>query len=685
MHTRIPSGRTGRRLPVVDITLQDPLVGHLVDGRYLVESRIARGGMATVYRALDRRLDREVALKVMHDHLAVDDGFVSRFVREARSAARLSHPNVVQVYDQGADGGVLYLAMEYLPGRTLRDVLAERGALTARESVSVLEPVLGALGAAHRAGIVHRDVKPENVILTDDGRIKVADFGLAGAITGPISDSVSGELLGTVAYLSPEQVSRGVADARADVYAAGIMLFELLTGKQPFTGDDPLRVAYRHVQEVVPAPTSVSPDLPYAFDDVVLRATSRNPDERPANATELLADLHAALGQVPDEELDQRAAEAVTLRMEAAQRMGATQQMASSPTEIFGAVEHRGAPAAAAGPQPTSVLAVPRRALVRNSGQLVPRLAVHDDEPRPPGFLGNRTGKVITTIVSLLLVTALVLTGIWWFTDGPGSYTETPNLVGRTEAAANTVLLAQGLNPEKKDVFSDTIAAGQVVNTVPASGADVPKGGTVILNVSKGPRLIQVPAVKGQSEADAKAAIEKAGLKVGDEPKRRFNEDIDKGDVISTSPTAGSTVTPGRAVNLVISKGAEPVPLDNVVGQNKDAAKQLLESKGLKVLILQQDYIVGGAEPGTVIAQDPGAQGQTVGKGSRVTITVVELPEGQGFVKDFNGRNFDEAKAELEAAGFTVRRDGFFGNTVRGQSVTGLAPLGSEVILSVSF
>ena len=304
------------------MTLQDAMVGRVVDGRYLIESRIARGGMATVYRALDRRLDREVALKVMHDHLASDQEFVTRFVREARAAARLSHPNVVQVFDQGSAGRVLYLAMEHLPGRTLRDVLTARGALTPRESISVLEPVLGALAAAHRAGIVHGDVKPENVILTDDGRIKVADFGLARAITAPITAQITatanGELLGTVAYLAPELVSRRVADARADVYAAGIMLFELLTGKQPFTGDDPVRVAYRHVHELVPPPTSLSPELPAAFDDVVLRATSSDPDRRPPNAGALLSDLHSTMGGVSDEQLDIRAADPTVLRVDAA-------------------------------------------------------------------------------------------------------------------------------------------------------------------------------------------------------------------------------------------------------------------------------------------------------------------------------------------------------------------------------
>jgi beta-lactam-binding protein with PASTA domain len=677
--TRSADGTTGRRLPVVDITLQDPLVGRLVDGRYLVESRIAAGGMATVYRALDRRLDREVALKVMHDNLAVDDEFVYRFVREARAAARLSHPNVVQVFDQGSDEGTLYLAMEYLPGRTLRDVLAERGALTPRESVSVLEPVLGALGAAHRAGIVHRDVKPENVILTDDGRIKVADFGLAGAITGPISSTANGELLGTVAYLSPELVSRGVADARADVYAAGIMVFELLTGKQPFTGDDPLMVAYRHVHEVVPAPTSVSPELPYAFDDVVLRSTSRNPDERPANADELLADLHAALAQVPDDELDRRAAEAATLRMNAAR------------TQAFGAVPSDGAPAAAAGPQPTSVLAVPRRSLVhglgRDPGKLVPRLKVHDDEPAPPGFLGDRTRQAVAAMIGVILVVALIFSGVWWFTAGPGAMTETPKLTNLAEPEASSILKDQGLKVAKNQVFSDSIATGQVVSTDPKAGAKVRKDGTVTLNISKGPELVTVPSVRNKSEDDAIKALQDAKLKVADKITRKFNNDVDKGKAISTSPTADSKIAPGRTVELVVSKGSQPVPLDNVVGQNVDAAKQLLESKGLDVKIEERDFVEGDPDPGTVVNQVPLAQGQTVNKGSEVTLTVVKIPDGFGFVPDLNGKNFDEAKAILEQAGFRVNRNGNFpgANTVRNQSNRGLTPLGTEVTLFVLF
>jgi serine/threonine-protein kinase len=276
---------------------QDPLVGRVIDGRYAVTSRIARGGMATVYLALDRRLDRDVALKVMHSHLADDQQFTARFIREARSAARLSHPGVVAVFDQGEDDGLLYLAMEYLQGRTLRQVLGELGVLTPGEALDVVEPALEALAAAHAAGIVHRDVKPENVILTDDGRVKVADFGLARAASALTSSS--GVLMGTAAYMAPELIADGVADARGDVYAVGVMIFEMITGRQPFSGDVPVRVAYRHVHEDVPPPSSVIPRLPEPLDVLVTTATARDPDRRPADAVALLALERGARARIP--------------------------------------------------------------------------------------------------------------------------------------------------------------------------------------------------------------------------------------------------------------------------------------------------------------------------------------------------------------------------------------------------
>ena len=271
----------------MDATLADPLIGHLLDGRYRVESRIARGGMATVYVATDTRLDRTVALKIMHRELATDADFVRRFIGEAKSVARLSHPNVVGVFDQGSDGEHLYLAMEYVPGRTLRDLLGERGRLPPAEALDIMVPVLAGLGAAHQAGFVHRDVKPENVLITVDKRIKVVDFGLARAIAAA-SHTKTGMVIGTVAYLAPEQVSRATADARSDVYAAGVMLFELVTGRQPHTADTPLAVAYKHVNETVPAPSSIVPGLPQALDDLLAAATSRDPGFRPADAGQLL-------------------------------------------------------------------------------------------------------------------------------------------------------------------------------------------------------------------------------------------------------------------------------------------------------------------------------------------------------------------------------------------------------------
>ncbi len=288
----------------MDTTVADPLVGQVLEGRYAVQSRIARGGMATVYLAVDQRLDRDVALKVMHADLAQDEEFLRRFVREARSAARLSHPGIVAVYDQGQDNGSWFLVMEHVPGRTLRDLLNERGRLTPREALALLDPVLDALAAAHWTGIIHRDIKPENVLLADDGRVKVADFGLARAVTTATTSHDSKVLLGTVAYLAPEQVERGVADARSDVYAVGILLFEMLTGRKPFHGETPIQVAYQHVHSDIPRPSSVVPGLAPALDELVTQAAARDADLRPADAGDLLVAARRTRASLTPAELD---------------------------------------------------------------------------------------------------------------------------------------------------------------------------------------------------------------------------------------------------------------------------------------------------------------------------------------------------------------------------------------------
>lgn len=684
----------------MDITLQDPLVGRVVDGRYLVESRIARGGMATVYLALDQRLDRRIALKVMHQHLSGDPEFVSRFVREARAAARLSHPNVVQVFDQGEDGPVLYLAMEYLPGRTLRDVLVQRGALTPRETVSVLEPVLGALAAAHRAGIVHQDVKPENVILTDDGRIKVADFGLARALNAPVTDGSRGQVLGTVAYLAPELVGHGFADTRADVYAAGILVFEMLTGKQPFTGDDPVQVAWRHVRESVPAPSAIAPGLPPAFDEVVRHATEPDPARRPADAEALLAELLAARDRTPAEQLDIRAVE-TTQPIDAdrtqvhpqghaqvnAPRSDEATQVYGAPapgpqgTQLLGATGAApAAPAAASGPQATSVLQVGRR----SGSPLLPRLDVHDELGDRDPEQGRRN-LVYATIAGAVVLVLVILAGFWWFTGGPGAYTKAPGVVGAREADAVRTLEAAGLTARVKKDFSTEVAAGQVISADPGGGERVKKAGTVVLTVSKGPELVAVPDLKGGAEGDAAAQLEAQQLKLGD-TSRKFSTTVDEGKIISTKPEQGSKIPPGRSVDIVVSKGPEPVALPNVVGKPVAEARQTLEAAGLNVNLQEQDYTPGAGQPGIVSQQDPAPQGQTVTKDSTVTIYTTKVPEGQVVVPDVSGQDFDQAKAAIEGLGLPVNRAGLpFGGKVRSQSAVGPVPAGTTITLVVGF
>ena len=266
----------------------DPLIGRMLDGRYRISGRIARGGMATVYEAIDQRLDRVVAVKVMHPGLGDDDEFSARFVSEARSAARLSHPNVVAVYDQGNDDGTVFLAMELVQGHTLRDTIGKEAPMSPARALALLEPVVSALAAAHRADLVHRDVKPENVLIADDGRVKVADFGLAKAVSGQTKHTATGVLIGTVSYIAPELVVEGRSDARADVYAVGVILFELLTGAKPHQGETPIQVAYKHVHEDVPAPSSKVDGIPDYVDALVARATARDREQRPADAGVLL-------------------------------------------------------------------------------------------------------------------------------------------------------------------------------------------------------------------------------------------------------------------------------------------------------------------------------------------------------------------------------------------------------------
>ncbi|MCF6475456.1 Stk1 family PASTA domain-containing Ser/Thr kinase [Nonomuraea sp. MG754425] len=607
----------------MDTTTADPLVGRLLDGRYRIESRIARGGMATVYLALDIRLDRTVALKVMHGSLAEDPAFVRRFIGEAKSVASLSHPNVVHVFDQGTDNDVVYLSMEYVPGRTLRDILRERGRLPAREALEIMIPVLAALGAAHQAGMVHRDVKPENVLMTDDGRVKVVDFGLAKAIEAT-NQTRTGVMIGTIGYMAPEQVVTGAADVRSDVYAAGIMLFELVTGQQPYDGQTPMSVAYRHVHDTVPAPSSLVAEVPPLVDTLVASATAREPEHRPSDATAMLVAAVDAHRLLP--------------RMTGPQATPPGTGPVTSHSAPFGA--HSGA---ASMPRPA-----PAHTLIQ------PRVEVPAERRRfrPSWFL---------VLLAAVMVVAVGLTG-WYFAQP--DYVTVPDLVGKNLAVAEKSLAGAGLVAHKADGrYDEKMAEGLVLSTDPAAAAELEKGSTITLVLSLGPERIVVPNVTGRTGNEARAAIAESGLTVGN-VRRLASRDVERDKVIRTSPQVGEKVKKSAKVDIYVSAG---LTMPDVNGMPKDQAAEFLGREGFGVQVNEVD---DDAEPCTVIAQSPKAKSE-VDNGAQVMVTVArcqtdiwdffrrhgEARDDEQFslVPGVIGKNVNDAKAELQALGFQVR------------------------------
>ncbi len=634
------------------MTLQDPLVGQLLDGRYRIEARIAVGGMATVYRAVDTRLDRVLALKVMHPALATDVSFVERFIREAKSVARLAHPNVVAVFDQGAQGAYVYLAMEYVAGCTLRDVLRERGALQPRAALDILEPVLAALGAAHRAGFVHRDMKPENVLIGDDGRVKVADFGLVRAV-GTATDT-TGSLLGTVSYLAPEQIEHGTADTRSDVYACGVVLYEMLTGAKPHTGENAAQIIYRHLNSDVPAPSAVVPGLPVALDSLVASATARNPEVRPHDAVLLLAESREARAALTDAELD-------------AVPPGALAD-AHDGTDDRTSVIPRALPVDGDGVHRTSRLEMPPE------GPAAPRRGTARRGP-----FGGPHRKLIMVLTAVLL-TLGIGTGVWYINSG--QFTQVPSLLGQTQQTAEKRLSDKGLGLKGVDrVFSDTVERGSVVSSDPASGDRIRGNGSVKLVVSRGPEIVRVPDVAEGSLADARRALKKVGLVPG-MVTREFSEDVARGEVIRTDPRAGADRTPDTAVALVVSKGA-PVDVPDVTGLSAEEATAELAAEGLKAEVLPGRVHSAEAE-GDVAEQSPGG-GTEAAEGDTIELTVSKGPRMLD-VPDVTGRDVDEARSTLEEAGFDVKVDRpflSFSDTIASQSVDGgeQAPEGSTITI----
>ncbi|GGU89767.1 serine/threonine protein kinase [Streptomyces litmocidini] len=627
----------------MDTTLQDPLVGRLLDGRYRVDARIAVGGMATVYRAVDTRLDRVLALKVMHPALAADAAFVERFIREAKSVARLAHPNVVGVFDQGAEGPYVYLAMEYVAGCTLRDVLRERGALSPRAALDILEPVLAALGAAHRAGFVHRDMKPENVLIGDDGRVKVADFGLVRAVGS--ATATTGAVLGTVSYLAPEQIEHGTADTRADVYACGVVLYEMLTGGKPHSGDTPAQVLYQHLNTDVPAPSAAVPGLAPELDGVVAAATARDPELRPYDAVALLALLREARAGLGDEQLD---AEPPLARSEA-------RDTAEDRTSVI----------ARPAPAETDVL--------------------HTDRlpaPEAPPAARRRPPRGPLLVVVAVLLALGLGAGVWYISSG--QFTRVPAVLGRSEAAATKRLADAGLDVgTTKRAFSDVYERGTVMAVDPAPGERVRGNDTVTLTLSRGPQVVKVPNLKGKPLAEAKRLLEEEGLAPG-VITREFSDSVAQGSVVGSDPEPGTGRSPDSAVALVVSKGS-PIDVPDVSGETVADATAALQEEGLTVRVAPE-RINSPEDAGTVAAQSL-AGGSRAAEGDVVTLTVSKGPKPVE-VPDVTGQSVADARAALEDADFEVevkKSFPYLGDTVASQSVEGgeTAPEGSTVTITI--
>ena len=605
----------------------DPLIGQTLDGRYVIRSRIARGGMAMVYLANDLRLERRVAVKVMHEHLAEDENFTRRFEQEARSAARLSHPNLVNVFDQGHDLGRTYLVMEYLPSITLRDLLKQEKSLTAEQSLEIGEAVLAGLAAAHRAGIVHRDLKPENVMLADDGRIKLGDFGLARAVS---ANTTTGQaLLGTIAYLSPELVTRGIADARSDLYAFGIMLYEMLTGSQPFTGEQPMQIAYQHAHSEVPAPSLVSDEATPELDQLVLWTTQRDPEARPIDAGEALEHL--------------------TALRRGDSTMGATRVLPSVPAEGIPtpsttvldpvqqhALQNGTGPDAFAGTEPQAPLAE----------AAVPATPI--DAAADAGERRSRRGRWIALVVAL--VVALAGGAGWWFGQGPGSRVAVPDVSGAELAEAEAALAERSLVPELFDCTSLDVPAGLAVRTEPASGARVDRGSTVKLCRSSGPEMLPVPTLVGLDQEHAKSLIEDSGFVFGEVSEERFSDEA-AGTVLAAlddeANGLGDAYPEQGVIDLIVSAGSIP----DVSGMSQDRAAAALSDAGLTVDPAQNteahhDTIKQDEVIAVIPLGDPVRVGDSVGLQVSLGPELFEVP-------NVSGMKLQEAMDALAAAGFS--------------------------------
>lgn len=623
------------------------LIGREVEGRYRVVDHIADGGMGSVFVAHDERLKRDIALKVLRADLARNPSFVDRFRGEAQAAAQLNHPNVVAVHDQGRDHDVVFLAMELVrPGRTLRDLI-RRGGLRVDDVLTLMDHVAAGLACAHRAGLVHRDIKPENVLISSDGDAKVADFGLARAVTASGMATMSDALLGTAPYLAPEQVAHGQVDPRSDVYATGLVMFEMLTGTRAFDGDNPVNVAYQHVHASMPQVSSVAAGLGEHFDSFFAQVCAKDPNDRPQNADELRSHIRQLRMSLPQSVLEHTSS--------------------PGPQSLTATAAHTHAAAEGELNRTAHVQATQTRQL-----PIAP-------EPENPG-VSRRVPLIAAGVVGLSAAAAAIAYSQDVFTPKA----TVPNVTGKPQGQAVSTLRQHDLSVRLTSQNHDTVKPGTVISSTPTAGQRVPKHSDVSLAISSGPRQLTIPDLRSMSPQQAERKLKDLGF--SQVSKRDQHDRTDAGKIIGTQPIAGTKISHLTPVVVLISKGPKEVEVPDLADTDAADARRQLESLDLKVAEKKENH--DSVEAGKVIDTSPG-DGTKIHAGDTVTVRVSKGPE-QVEIPDVVGMSAQDAISALEDAGFEVEggswTDELFDRTVTSQDPQGgsgrHADKGSTVTLS---